>query len=89
MSSNGHTALEEKPVKILDQIPDGDSCPTVIFGVMSCLFKARAGKYTTTLYLWTPAGWQLYYRWDKHVPLEPDLYDLATKTAAALTTPRL
>jgi hypothetical protein len=88
MSSNGHITLE-KPVQILNHTPPGDSCPTIIFGVGGHLFKTRIGQYGTSLYLWTSEGWKLYYRWDYRVPLDPDLYDLAAKTVAALVTPRL
>lgn len=89
-NNGGYIALDADLFKILDWIPPGDSCPTIIFAIRKHLFKARIGKFSTTLYMWTSSGWQLYYRWDQHVPLEPDLNDIANKTVVALeTTPRL
>ncbi|MCK6625551.1 MAG: hypothetical protein L6R45_10295 [Anaerolineae bacterium] len=73
-------------VKILEEIPPGES-RIVIFGIEGQLFKARFGQFSTILYLWTPAGWQLYYRADRKIPDE-DIYSMAAQTATALTTPR-
>lgn len=69
---------------IMEHMPGGDNVPTHIFAMRGVLFKSRSGQYGSSLYMWTPTGWQLYYRWDQHVPLEPDLHSLALKTALAL-----
>lgn len=88
--NNGYIALDADLFKILDHIPPGDSCPTIIFAIRGHLFKARIGKFSTALYMWTSGGWQLYYKWDITVPLEPDLHDIANKTVVALeATPHL
>lgn len=82
MSSNGRATLKGEMVKILEEIPPGES-RVVIFGVEGQLFKAMFGQFSTVLRLWTAEGWQLYYKWDRKYP-EQDVYDFATKTAAAL-----
>ncbi|MBE7474298.1 MAG: hypothetical protein HS114_34645 [Anaerolineales bacterium] len=83
------TMPEEKKssiTKILEEILLGES-RLVIFSVKGQLFKARFSQYSTILHLWTPAGWQLYYRADRKIPDE-DIYDMAAKTATMLATPR-
>ena len=70
--------------QILEHKADDSDVPIHIFAVRGVLFKSRSGKYGSTLHMWTPTGWQLYYRWDQHIPLEPDLHSLALKTALAL-----
>lgn len=68
--------------KILEEIPPGES-RMVIFTSRSQLFRARFGQFTTLLHLWTPNGWQLYYRADRPI-LEEEVLEFAAKTATAL-----
>jgi hypothetical protein len=76
----GQTDLTEI---IKHQTSDSD-VPIHVFAVRGVLFKSRSGKYGSSIWMWTPTGWQLFYHWDQHIPLEPDLHSLALKTALAL-----
>ncbi|GIK43795.1 MAG: hypothetical protein BroJett011_76280 [Chloroflexota bacterium] len=70
--------------KIMEHTAPGDKVPIHVFAVRGVLFKSRSGQYGSSLHMWTPTGWQLFYHWDQHIPLEPDLHSLALKTALAL-----